>query len=208
MSATVRPPLPGPEADVRVRERPPDRATLALRGAAVVLLLLAALATWPAGVAPTALLIVGVVLLGTLAAVRPGSASSVLAFLFVLWWWAVAEVPLAHWTAFVALTLLVGAHILLTVTALAPASAAPERAVLALWARRGVALAAGGGVVLTSAPVIGGGPVSPIVGAAALVITLTAVLALALAYPVGASESLPSARPGQMKRAGSRKSAS
>ena len=172
-----------PESGQLVRERPADRASVALRAGALVLLLLAALASWPAGEPPTLVLVVGVLVLGTLAAARPGSSASVFAFLLVMWWWAVADVPLFHWAGFVALVLLVAAHVLLTAGALAPISAPPQRDVLRLWLRRAVGMSAAGALVLLAASLLTGVPESPVLGALALVITLAVVLTVAVRYP-------------------------
>lgn len=183
MSVTPIPATTDPEDSQLVRERPAARQSIVLRAVTLLLLLLAALASWPAGEPPTLLLVVGVLGLGALAVARPTSATSVFVFLLIMWWWAVADVPLFHWTGFVALALLVAAHVLLTVAALAPASAPPQRDVLTLWARRGAGMAAAGGLVLLAAWLVADLPDHPLIGAAALVIALATVLTLALRYP-------------------------
>lgn len=172
-----------PEDGRLVRDRPAARQSVALRGVALALLLLAALASWPAGEPPTLLLIAGVIGLGALAVARPASSASVFVFLLVMWWWAVADVPLFHWAGVVALVLLVGAHVLLTVAALAPLSAPPQQDIVRLWLRRGAWMSAAGTLVLGAAWLLTDVPESPILGAAALVVTLAVVLAVALRFP-------------------------
>lgn len=170
-------------ADVLLRERPWARGAVALRVGALLALLLAGLATWPAGAPPTPFLVIGLGALGALAALRPGSPAGAFAFLLVLWWWAAADVPRWHWAALVAVAMLVAAHVLLTVAALTPRTVGPQREVLLLWAWRGAMLSAAGAVVLAVSWLLRASEVGVVAGLVGLLVVVAAGFVLLLRLP-------------------------
>lgn len=152
------------------------RATMA-GGPVVALLATGAAGAWPA---PWLVVTVGVVALGW--AAFPESAAGTGAFLLVLAWWGIGLRDGLHPASLGAAAALLVAHLAGLVAALGPGTVGLDRAVLLLWARRGLLVLLAAPPVWALAEAVDGRPEPPGVWVAGLAAVLAAVLVANLRY--------------------------